>query len=158
MNYKINRAVHGKLIKSGLLPDKLENLTDQQKEVYMYCVSKKTRTFLIIKEFLHLCNDWGLQFYFYHKIKTSKREKNLKIEDVQINRSCPFFKNELDFTRTCPKKSKYYPSIDRIDSTKGYVTGNVWIISDLANTIKNAATKDELKTFATTVLKRTISR
>jgi hypothetical protein len=28
----------------------------------------------------------------------------------------------------------------------------------LANTIKNAATKDELKTFATTVLKRTISR
>jgi len=37
------------------------------------------------------------------------------------------------------------PSLDRIDPTKGYVKGNVWIISYRANLIKNNATHEELK-------------
>jgi hypothetical protein len=37
------------------------------------------------------------------------------------------------------------PSLDRIDPTKGYVKGNVWIVSHRANTLKGNATHDELK-------------
>jgi hypothetical protein len=37
------------------------------------------------------------------------------------------------------------PSLDRIDPTKGYVKGNVWIVSARANRIKNDATHEELK-------------
>lgn len=40
------------------------------------------------------------------------------------------------------------PSMDRIDVTKGYVTGNVLVISQRANRIKNDATIDELQSIA----------
>ena len=37
------------------------------------------------------------------------------------------------------------PSLDRKDSTKGYIPDNVWVISTRANTLKNDASLDELK-------------
>ena len=36
------------------------------------------------------------------------------------------------------------PSLDRIDSSKGYTPDNVWVISRRANIIKHDATLEEL--------------
>ena len=40
-------------------------------------------------------------------------------------------------------------SLDRIDSSKGYVKDNVWVISRRANAIKNDATLEELELLVT---------
>jgi len=41
--------------------------------------------------------------------------------------------------------SDFSPTLDRIDNNKGYVKGNVRVISAKANAVKNKATLDELK-------------
>lgn len=52
-----------------------------------------------------------------------------------------------------PKKvTAHSPTIDRIEPLLGYVRGNVWVISHKANTMKQDASKEELKTFAKKVL------
>ena len=70
-------------------------------------------------------------------------EHTITEEDIVIPEYCPYLKVKLTFDNV---------SIDRIDNTKGYIPGNVQVISKLANLMKSSATKEELITFATSVL------
>lgn len=78
-------------------------------------------------------------------------EFNLIDSDLDMPEFCPLL--------NCPfvngKKDNYEqtPSLDRIDPNKGYIKGNVQILSKRANTMKNNATKEELITFALNILK-----
>lgn len=61
---------------------------------------------------------------------------------------CPVFATPLAWSCERGNGSRPLPnspSIDRIDPERGYVKGNVWIISYRANTIKSNATHEELK-------------
>lgn len=63
---------------------------------------------------------------------------------------CPVF--NVPFVEGVGGFHKWAPSIDKIEITKGYVRGNIQVISFLANTMKRDATKTELRKFAEWVL------
>lgn len=73
-------------------------------------------------------------------------EFNLTKEDINIPLKCPLLNVNLVFGTK--SDYKFSPSLDRIDSSKGYTPDNIRIISTLANTMKNCATKEQLLTFA----------
>lgn len=65
---------------------------------------------------------------------------------------CPVFDTPL--TLAAGVAGPNSPSLDRKDPSKGYVRGNVQVISNKANMMKQNATEDELKQFAKWVLSR----
>lgn len=60
--------------------------------------------------------------------------------DIVIPELCPVLGVPL-----AVNGGRYSPSLDRIDNSKGYVRGNVVVVSIRANTIKNDASLDELR-------------
>ena len=88
------------------------------------------------------------------KARARALKKNLPFDiDLAYIRSivpshCPVFNLPLEWSlrrELGPVSLPNSPSLDRIDPSKGYVKGNVWIISNKANAIKNSATHEELK-------------
>lgn len=81
--------------------------------------------------------------------KAKNLEFNIEVSDIIVPAVCPLlgipiFVNEGK--KVCKPNS---PSLDRIDPTKGYIKGNVWVISLKANTMKSNATLEEMKTLVT---------
>jgi len=76
---------------------------------------------------------------------------NLELEDIIIPEKCPLLEEKFVYGSTHNKWMTY--SIDRIDNSKGYVKGNIQVITYLANTMKSKATKEQLVVFAKNILK-----
>jgi hypothetical protein len=68
---------------------------------------------------------------------------DLEVSDIVIPSHCPVLGVPLDCAAKRP--SANLPSLDRIDNSKGYVKGNVWVISWRANVVKGSATHAELR-------------
>jgi hypothetical protein len=83
-------------------------------------------------------------------------EFSIDIDDVVLPNLCPILGVPLDFSLSMGRRKRYGSSLDRIDNSKGYVKGNVWVISDLANRMKNNTNYEELISFAHGVLKHII--
>jgi hypothetical protein len=75
-------------------------------------------------------------------------EFNLETSDIIIPKVCPILNIPLQRAVGKGCKLDNSPSLDRIDPTKGYVKGNVWVISQKANAMKSNASKEELIKFA----------
>lgn len=68
---------------------------------------------------------------------------NLEISDIRIPKVCPVLGIELSFTNNHHNDSS--PSVDRLIPALGYVKGNIQIISNRANRLKNNGTIEEHK-------------
>jgi hypothetical protein len=92
--------------------------------------------------------EWKMHQRAKQRCKFTGHEFNIEIEDVIIPDMCPILNIPLNMNSGKPGAYKNSPSLDRIDNTKGYVKGNIQVISQLANSMKGAATVEELHKFA----------
>jgi len=87
-----------------------------------------------------------------HSARIKKLDFNLTLDDIQIPEFCPLL--EIKLTNTQGKgRVDSNASVDRIDPTKGYIKGNVQILSLRANFMKRDASQQELVIFCKNVLK-----
>ena len=74
-----------------------------------------------------------------NRAKTKGLDFNITEADIELTEDCPVLGVKME------KRTPYAPSLDRIDNTKGYVKGNVIVVSKRANQIKNDASLKEMK-------------
>lgn len=72
---------------------------------------------------------------------------DLDPEDIIIPEYCPILGIKLKTSVGEGRGDNHY-SVDRLDPSKGYVKGNIQVISMLANIMKNKATPEQLLLFA----------
>lgn len=92
--------------------------------------------------------------WLWNQARKRARDKGLEftllVSDIKIPEYCPIMGEKLEYI---PKGfHEYSPSIDRIDSSKGYTIDNIQIISSLANRMKWNATREQLIIFAKGIL------
>jgi hypothetical protein len=89
----------------------------------------------------------GICYYLYlgakNRAKHKKIEFSISLSDIVLPTHCPILGIPLKVGDGGPSDNS--PSLDRIDVSKGYVKGNIEVISYRANTLKNNATSKEIK-------------
>jgi hypothetical protein len=89
-----------------------------------------------------------IEYRLWKSAKTRSEKKgfdfDIELSDINIPKLCPLLNIPLTKHST---RNRHFdaPSLDRIDSSKGYIKNNIWVISHRANQLKNDATLDELK-------------
>ena len=129
-----------------------EKVSQQSREAYAnLSIEEKGK---VIKDW----NNWSLahpEYRLWNQAKHSAKQRGLEFsiqkEDIFIPRVCPYLGVELTDIREGGRLDTNI-SLDRIDNTKGYVHGNIQVISSKANYMKRNATIPELISFAKGIL------
>ena len=69
---------------------------------------------------------------------------NLDIADLTVPATCPVLGIPI-VSDPSPKYRNNWPSVDRLDNSKGYTKENVRVISRRANSLKSDATIEEMR-------------
>ena len=84
--------------------------------------------------------------------REGKREWDLDFNTFEFPEYCPYLGIKLDYSYGKGEIRPESPSFDRIDTTKDYTEGNVEIVSNRANSMKNDASREEQIKMAEAVL------
>lgn len=93
-----------------------------------------------------------LRGYIIRNVKFSAKRRNIEFNlnftDFDLPIFCPILNIKLKYLGESSGNSFDHVTLDRIDNSKGYIKGNVIIISRLANAMKNEASFDQLDLFS----------
>ena len=90
------------------------------------------------------------------KLRSKKNgiEFDISLQDLVVPLKCPYL--NITLTSIVGKGTVLSNmTIDMINKDKGYVKGNVQVISNLASKMKSVATQEELRVFAKNILNKT---
>ena len=118
----------------------------EKKQTYYKATPVKTITRALVKNAKHRAKDKNIPFNI-----DLDYIRSMVGENAELASHCPVFGIPLEWS--CQRNQgrgphPYAPSIDRIDPERGYVKGNIKIISFRANQIKSDASPSELKLVA----------
>jgi hypothetical protein len=77
------------------------------------------------------------------RAKKKSLDFDITVDDIEIPEMCPVL--GIPLIKGDGRLTENSPTIDRIDNTKGYIKGNVMVISHRANNIKNSSTIKEIE-------------
>ena len=105
-----------------------------------------------ISKYLNMDPRLKLLYAARKRAKQNGLECTITVDDIVIPEFCPALGIKLEARVGAGRSNREdigsSPSLDRIDNSKGYVPGNVAVISLRANMIKTDATAAELKAVA----------
>lgn len=86
------------------------------------------------------------------RVEASGQPFDMSIDDIEWNEQCPILDIPLNYDVSRGGIFDDTPTFDKIYPDKGYVKGNVRVISDLANRMKSSATPEQLEKFSRSML------
>ena len=123
-----------------------------------YYEENKEKVLVVVREYRdnnrQLIREKGRQYYrdnLKNRMVNAARARSKKsgidfditVDDFDIPEICPLLKIPLFVGEGRKSVKPNSPSLDRLDSSKGYTKDNVWVISFKANTMKSNSTLDE---------------
>lgn len=149
---RIERTIF-KLRKEGILPREGQELTEEQKKIYLQAKNGQLQD---PEQIQNPVSPPTMEFQIWGRIRETAMLENqsftIELADIHVPTHCPYLNIELSYDIKDRDKPNYF-FITRIDRTKGYDKDNTIIISRKANIIKNLCVGQEFVTLAQNILK-----
>lgn len=157
---KRREKVRVALRKRGILPPAGEEMNEEQQKINDQISNNDFSFWELIRFEPHserLQNKkYSPEYYLWLKNKkenvSNGMDFNLSVNDIEIPEFCPYLETRL-ITDLDYSENPNFITLDRIDTKKGYIRGNVQIISKLAFQMKNNSDVNLLIRFASNVIK-----
>ena len=124
-------------------------MVNRKEYLAKYYRDNKQRLIPVQKEYYYRQKECNPVHILYIRLKSRAKKKGVDFtieeSDLVIPEMCPFLGISLYFTKG--RQTNNTPSVDRRDNSKGYIKGNVAVMSNKANSMKNSLNKELIQKF-----------